>query len=207
MTLLSHHASLGFGSSTARTEQVKAVFMHVFTLRGCCADGDEGLLGDVDGAALLHALLALLLLVEQLLLARDVAAVELGRDVLAEGADVLACDDVAADGGLHGDLEHVRGDGVLERGADLAAALDEPVLVHHAGEGVDDLPVEEDVHLDDVARLVAAVVVVHRGVAARDALERVVEVDEDLVEREDAGEDERGRRRGCPSSRRSRGAP
>src|SRR6186997_2326274 len=47
--------------------------------------GDEGFLRDVDLAELPHALLALLLLVEQLALARGVAAVAFRRHVLAQG--------------------------------------------------------------------------------------------------------------------------
>src|SRR5918911_2906661 len=49
--------------------------------------GDEGLLRDLDFAELAHLLLARLLLLEQLALARDVAAVALGEHVLAQRAD------------------------------------------------------------------------------------------------------------------------
>src|SRR5688572_1983258 len=59
--------------------------------------GDEGLLRDLDPSHHLHPLLALLLLLEQLALAADVAAVALGEDVLAQRADVLAGDDARAD--------------------------------------------------------------------------------------------------------------
>ena len=62
--------------------------------------GDEGLLGHLDAPDVLHPLLALLLLLEQLALAGDVAAVALGQDVLALGLDRLAGDDAPADGGL-----------------------------------------------------------------------------------------------------------
>jgi hypothetical protein len=44
----------------------------------------------LDAADHLHALLALLLLLEQLALAGDVTAVALGEHVLADRADVLA---------------------------------------------------------------------------------------------------------------------
>src|SRR5262245_57699663 len=54
--------------------------------------GEERLLRDFDRADLLHALLALLLLLEQLPLARDVAAVALGEHVLPLGLDRLAGD-------------------------------------------------------------------------------------------------------------------
>src|SRR3954452_15647123 len=47
----------------------------------------EGLLRNLDGAHHLHALFAFLLLLQQLALAADVAAVALGGDVLAEGVD------------------------------------------------------------------------------------------------------------------------
>src|SRR4051812_24586999 len=61
---------------------------------------EEGVLGHLDAPDLLHALLALLLALEQLALAADVAAVALGGHVLAVGLDRLARDDVRADGGL-----------------------------------------------------------------------------------------------------------
>lgn len=48
-------------------------------------DGHEGLLRHTHLADGLHALLALCLLVEELLLARDIAAVALGGDVLPDG--------------------------------------------------------------------------------------------------------------------------
>ena len=50
-------------------------------------DAHKGLLGDLDAADGLHALLALLLLLQELALARDVAAVALGDDVLVSDLD------------------------------------------------------------------------------------------------------------------------
>src|SRR5204862_5066583 len=67
--------------------------------------GDEGFLGDLDFAELAHALLAGLLLVEELALAAHVAAVALGGDVLAQRPYGLARHDAAADGRLDRDLE------------------------------------------------------------------------------------------------------
>ena len=46
-------------------------------------DGEERLPGDLHRPHLLHALLSLFLLFEEFALARDVAAVALGQDVLA----------------------------------------------------------------------------------------------------------------------------
>src|SRR5688572_31647022 len=68
-------------------------------------DRHEGRLGDLDVPHHLHLLLALLLLLEELALPADVAAVALGRHVLAEGVDGGAGDDLAADRALDGDLE------------------------------------------------------------------------------------------------------
>src|SRR6185437_9686593 len=62
--------------------------------------GDERLLRDFDLAELAHALLAFLLLLQKLALARHVAAIAFGGDVLAQRAHGLARDDLAADGGL-----------------------------------------------------------------------------------------------------------
>src|ERR1700737_2123507 len=76
--------------------------------------GDEGRLRDLDVADLPHALLALLLLLQKLLLAADVAAVALGHHVLARRADRLARDDAPADCGLDGDLEELARDQVLQ---------------------------------------------------------------------------------------------
>src|SRR5207253_7636769 len=68
-------------------------------------DGEERLLRDLDLADHLHALLAGLLLLQELALARDVAAVALGDDVLAQRLDRLARDDLPADRGLDRNVE------------------------------------------------------------------------------------------------------
>ncbi len=62
----------------------------------------------------LHLLFPFLLLLEQLALAGDVAAVALGGDVLAHRGDGFAGDDLAADGGLDGDDEELVRDDFLE---------------------------------------------------------------------------------------------
>src|SRR5262245_61016201 len=70
----------------------------------------ERLLGDLHAAHPLHALLALSLLLEQLPLARDIATVALGEDVLPHRPDRLPGDDVRADRRLDRDLEHLARD-------------------------------------------------------------------------------------------------
>src|SRR5205085_8633648 len=73
-------------------------------------DCEEGLLRDLDAADLLHALLALLLLLEQLPLARDVAAVALREHVLAARLHGLPRDHARADRGLDRNVEHLARD-------------------------------------------------------------------------------------------------
>src|SRR6266550_1540225 len=60
-------------------------------------DRQERLLRDLDRPHLLHPFLSLLLLLEQLALARDVAAVALGGHVLTQRADGLAGDHFGPD--------------------------------------------------------------------------------------------------------------
>src|ERR1700741_1878521 len=92
------------------------------SIRAHLRGGDEGFLRDLALAELAHALLALLLLVEELALAGGVAAVALGGHVLAQRADRLAGDDAAADRRLDRDLEHVRRDQLLHLLDHAAAA-------------------------------------------------------------------------------------
>src|SRR6476659_10000737 len=73
-------------------------------------DGHEGFLRDVHVADALHALLAFGLLLEELALSADVAAVAFREDVLAHRADGLARDDAPADRRLHRDVEHLARD-------------------------------------------------------------------------------------------------
>src|SRR5688572_29437210 len=72
--------------------------------------GEECLLRNLHRPHLLHALIAFFLLVEQLALARNVAAVALGDHVLAQRFDVLARDDVPADRCLHRHIKHLSWD-------------------------------------------------------------------------------------------------
>src|SRR5215472_12626983 len=90
----------------------KSAFSAISALQG--QDGHEGLLGDLHIADPLETLLARLLLLQELALARDVAAVALGDHVLAERRHRLAGDDLAADRRLDRHLEHLPRDQALE---------------------------------------------------------------------------------------------
>src|SRR5699024_1600680 len=107
--------------------------------------GDERFLRHLDGADVLHALLPLLLLLQQLALTGDVAAVALGQHVLADRADVLPGDDPGADGGLDRHLELLARDQVLELAGHLNAIVIGLLAVDDRAEGVDGVPLQQHV--------------------------------------------------------------
>ncbi len=113
----------------------------------------------------------------------DVAAVELGGYVFAEGLDGFAGDDLAADADLQGDLELVLGDGAAELDEQAAAAFFGLGAVDDEAEGIDGGAVDEEVDFGEVALLEAEELIVHGRIAAADALEDVVEVVDDLGQR------------------------
>ena len=90
----------------------------------------EGVLGDFDAADGLHALFALLLLLEELALSRDVAAVALGGDVFAEGTDGFSGDDLGADRRLNRDFVLLLRDDLLQLRSEGAAEVVRLVFVN-----------------------------------------------------------------------------
>ena len=146
--------------------------------------GGEGFAGEGDGAELAHLLFAFLLLFEQLLLTGDIAAVALGEDVLAHGLDGLAGDDLAADGGLHRDLEQVAEDVVPQLFADAAALGVGVVAEDDHGQSVHGVAVEQEVQFDEVALAVLLELVIVAGVTAAAALDGVEEIVDDLTQRQ-----------------------
>ena len=77
-------------------------------------------------AELAHLLFAFLLLLEQLLLSGDIAAVALCKDVLAQCLDRLAGDYLAADSRLYRNFKQLTRDMLLELLRNLACALRMP---------------------------------------------------------------------------------
>src|SRR5262249_25320444 len=96
--------------------------------------GQEGLLRDLHRAHLLHPLLALLLLLEELALPADVATVALGEHVLAHRGDGLTGDDPAADGRLDRHLVHLLGNDLFQARTHVPAALVGAIPVHDDAE-------------------------------------------------------------------------
>src|SRR4026208_1142161 len=128
-------------------------------------DGQEGLLRDLDGTDPLHPLLAFFLLLEELALAGDVAAVALGQHVLAHRPDRLAADDMRADCRLDRHFEHLPRDQLLEL---LDQRLPDPEglgPMDDPGEGGHRLAADHDVELHQFAGPIAQVRVVEAGIA------------------------------------------
>src|SRR5437870_1277037 len=92
---------------------------------------EERLLRDLHAAQLLHPLLAFLLALEQLSLARHVAAVALRDHVLAIRLHRLARDDVRADRRLDRNVVLLAGDALAQLARERAAHLIRLVAVHH----------------------------------------------------------------------------
>src|SRR4051812_37365395 len=118
-------------------------------------DRQESLLRQLDGPDGLHPLLALFLLVEELLLARDVAAVALRGDVLADRLDRRPRDHAAADRGLDRDVEHLARHHVLHLRAQLDTAVIRGIAVRDDRERVDALAVDQHVEPDQIGVAIA----------------------------------------------------
>src|SRR3954468_18879917 len=115
--------------------------------------GQKRLLRHLDAADALHPLLALLLLLEQLPLARDVTAVALREHVLAARLHRLAGDDPRADRGLNGDVEHLARDLLAQLLDEHLPALVGEVAVNDQRQRVDGLAADENVDAREVAGL------------------------------------------------------
>ena len=139
-------------------------------------------MGNLHLADPAHALLARLLLVQELALAGHVAAVALGGHVLPECAHRLPGDDAAADRRLDRDLEQLARDQLLQAPAQRPAAGLGVAAVDDGGERVDRLAVDEHGHLDQLALGVAVELIVEAGVTAAHRFEPVVEVMDRLVQ-------------------------
>ena len=145
---------------------------------------------NTDLPEFLHTLFACGLLLEKFLLTRHIAAIQFCGHVFAERTDIFTSNDVSSERGLYRNFEHVGWNLFGKRLADLTTARDGLVLMHHTGEGIDDFSIQQDVHLNNGALLIAVRFIVHRSVAMRDALEHIVEVNQDFVQRDDAGQDD-----------------
>src|SRR5262249_17909949 len=146
--------------------------------------GKERLLGHLDGADLLHALLALFLLLEQLALPCDVTAVALRDHILAPRLDGLASDHPPAASSLDRHVEHLPRDLLAQLLDQLTASLVRELAMDDQRQRVDRIAADEDVDTHERARAETDVVVIEARVPTGARLERIVEVENDLGERQ-----------------------
>src|SRR6266851_1812521 len=106
-------------------------------IRSHLQHGKERFLRDLHLPDLLHALLAFLLLLEELALAGDVAAVALGEHVLAHRLDRFPRDDAAADRGLNRHFEHLPRNQLAHLRRERTAPLVGHLAVNDRREGID----------------------------------------------------------------------
>src|SRR5439155_993734 len=109
-------ASASSSGVVSTTSPRKAVWM---TRLVNLQDREEGFLRDLDRAHLLHAPFSFFLLLEELALPGNVAAVAFGGHVLAQRANRFARDHLGTDRGLDHDLEQLARDQLLKLLGDL----------------------------------------------------------------------------------------
>ncbi len=175
-------------AGVASVAQARVPALLVLVGTGDFKDGEEGFLRDVDLADALHALFAFFLFFEELAFAGDVSAVAFGENVLSDGGYGFAGDDPAADGGLNGDLKHLPRNEFAQAGDQVAAPLVGLLAMANHGERVDRLAADQHVQLNQVRFDVAGEVIIERSVAARNAFEAIVKIENEFVERSYVGE-------------------
>ena len=122
------------------------------------------------------------MLLQQLFLAGDIAAVALGKHVLAHGLDGLAGNYLAADGSLYGHLEKLAGNILLELFAKLSGSAVGLLPVGNEAECIHLIAVQEHIHLYKVGNLVKAELIVQGGITLGAGLESIKKVIYYLVE-------------------------
>src|SRR5690606_949336 len=147
-------------------------------------NSQEGFLGNFNIANLLHAFLAGLLFLQQLLLAAHVAAVAFGSHVLAQGLDRLTGNDLAADCRLNGHIIHLTGNQFLHFFHQQASFVVGLVTMHDKRERINTVAVDQHIQTDQIGRLEADEVIVQRRIAATGGFELVEEVEHHLVHRQ-----------------------
>ena len=129
-----------------------------------------------------HLLLALFLLFQQLFLSGNVAAVALGKHVLAHGLYRLPGDDPSADGGLYGHFKKLAGNVLLQLFTQPAGAGIRLILVGDKAQCVHSVAVQKKIHLHQFAAAIAGELIVQRSVAFGIGFERIKEIVDDLIE-------------------------
>src|SRR5690348_14500465 len=150
--------------------------------------GQESLLGDVDAADSLHAFLAFFLAFEELSFTRDIATIALREHIFSQGADGLARDDAATDGGLNRHFELLARNQFSQARGEFTAAFVSLFAMADERERVHRLAADENVELHKVRFAIAGEMIIERSVSARNALQTVVKIEDDFIQWHFVGE-------------------
>src|SRR5438067_487929 len=147
-------------------------------------DLDEGFLGDVDLADAFHALFAFFLVLEEFAFPVAIAAVAFRGYVFAQRRNPLPRDYLSTERGLDRHLVELARDDFLQLRRQHPAAVLRAVAMDDGGKRIDRLAVHEQVELYQSRGAITGVLVIHRAVTAGHALDLVVEVHQDFVQRQ-----------------------
>src|SRR5882762_7619373 len=129
-------------------------------------NGEEGFLRNVHLADALHAALAFFLFFEEFAFARNVAAVALGENVLADGGDGFARDHAAANRGLDRDFKHLPRNELSQARHQIAPALSRKLAMDDQRQRVDRFAGDQHIQFDEIRFDLSRNLVIERGVAA-----------------------------------------
>ncbi|VTR65980.1 hypothetical protein DESC_40011 [Desulfosarcina cetonica] len=138
--------------------------------------GEKGGLGQHHLADHLHSLFPFFLFLQQLAFTADVPAVTLGRYILSKCRYGRTGDDLAADGALNGDLEHLAGNLLLELVTGNAGPVYRIVPVGQHGKGIHPFAVDQKIQLYQVGLAVIDQFVIEGTVPLGDGFEFVVKI-------------------------------
>src|SRR6185369_1667689 len=127
-------------------------------------DGEKRFLRDLDPSHLLHALLAFLLLLEQLAFARDVAAITLRNHVLAERLDRLTRDHLVSNRSLNRNLKQLPRYQLLHLLRQRPALRCRSAAMQNQRQRIPRLARDQHVELHQIALPVTSQVVIERGI-------------------------------------------
>src|SRR5690554_6075213 len=113
--------------------------------------GQEGLLRDVHGSNLSHALLSFFLLFQQLALPADVSPIAFSSNVLAHGRYGFPGHDLLSDSRLYGNHELLPRQQLLKLSTELSPKILHSAAVDQRAESIYFLSVQQDIHFDDIA--------------------------------------------------------
>src|SRR3984957_9672642 len=146
--------------------------------------GQESLLRNLDASDLFHPFFAFLLLLEQLSFSRDIAAVTLGGDILAQRLDGFPCDNLGADPGLNRDFEHLARDHLAHLFAQRPAPFVSLVAMHDYRKRVHHLAIDPNIQFNQRPCPEVQKLVVQRRVAAAYRFQAIVKVEDDFGQRQ-----------------------